>query len=99
LRQGHRGLRGGSSLAQLLARRRGVWNQAGLPRLTIRQILAWADAHQQRTGKWPTDRSGFIPDSRGETWKAVQMALIQGLQGLAGGSSLARLLRLHRSTE
>src|SRR5262249_13636445 len=50
LRVGVRGLPGGSSLAQLLARHRGVRNIQHLPPLTAPQILAWADAHRRRTG-------------------------------------------------
>src|SRR5262249_6645494 len=38
------GLTGGSSLAQLLAERRGVRNHLRLPRLTVEQIAAWAKA-------------------------------------------------------
>src|SRR5260370_16316255 len=41
LRQGLRGLPGGSSLAQLLAERRGVRNKKALPPLTISNILPW----------------------------------------------------------
>jgi hypothetical protein len=92
LRGGRRGLRGSSSLARLLARERGVRNRRQLPRLTRRQILTWADAHRRRTGKWPTCASGPIPEAPGETWKAVGTALVQGLRGLRGGSSLAKLL-------
>ncbi len=91
LRRGLRGLPGGSSLAQLLAAGRGVRNRADLPRLTLGRIRAWARAYRARTGAWPRDGSGPIPEAPGETWKAVQMALVQGLRGLAGGSSLARL--------
>jgi hypothetical protein len=69
-----------------------VRNKAALPRLTLKQIRAWAKAHRERTGAWPGDTSGPIPEAPGETWKAVQMALVQGLRGLKGGSSLARLL-------
>src|SRR5262249_20324039 len=43
LRDGYRGLPGGSSLAQLLAQRRRARNIKGLVRLTHRQILIWAD--------------------------------------------------------
>ena len=42
---GGRGLPGGSSLAQLLAEKRGVRNVQDLPNLTVEQILKWADAH------------------------------------------------------
>jgi hypothetical protein len=93
LRQGHRGLPGGSSLAQLLAEHRGVRNKAALPRLRLRQVRVWAKAHRERTGNWPTAASGHLPEAPGETWAAVNAALSEGLRGLSGGSSLSRLLQ------
>jgi hypothetical protein len=96
LRRGNRGLPGGSSLARLLARERGVRNHYDLPRLTIRQVLGWADLHFSRHGQWPTTNSGPIDDAPGETWMAVNAALEQGGRGLPGDSSLARLLKRHR---
>jgi pyrroloquinoline quinone (PQQ) biosynthesis protein C len=92
LRLGLRGLPGGSSLAQLLEKERGVRNLHHLPRLTIKQILAWAEAHHRRTGRWPDLHSGDIPEAPGENWKAIATALQIGRRGLPGGSSLARLL-------
>lgn len=92
LRLGYRGLAGDSSLAELLRENRGVRNIQNLPRLTVHRILAWARAFHRRTGKWPTDSSGAIPETAGETWKAVQMALVKGCRGLPGGSSLHRLI-------
>lgn len=96
LRDGGRGLGGRSSLARLLADRRGVRNRAGIPPLTTPAILAWADAHFRRTGSWPRRRSGPIKDAPGETWHAVELALNRGLRGLPGGSSLAQLLAKYR---
>jgi hypothetical protein len=93
LRAGGRGLPGGSSIARLLAERRGVRNPARPPRLTMRLILTWARAHRRRTGKWPSQKSGPIADAPGETWSAVNAALACGLRGLPGGDSLARLRR------
>src|SRR5258708_4353280 len=55
---GCRGLRGGSSLAQLLAEHRGVRNIAALPPLEVERILDWADAFHGRTGQWPRSDSG-----------------------------------------
>ncbi|MBO0697765.1 MAG: hypothetical protein J2P46_05190 [Zavarzinella sp.] len=97
LRKGLRGLPGESSLSQLLSRHRGV-TFGGLPRLTVRQILAWADAFRARTGVWPTMRGSpqRIDGSRGERWKSVDEALREGHRGLPGGSSLAKLLARHR---
>ncbi len=53
LRSGLRGLPGESSLAQLLAKKRGVRNHLALPPLRPKKILVWADAHFARTGRWP----------------------------------------------
>lgn len=96
LLKGLRGLPGGSSLARLLAEYRGKRNRARLPPYSRQQILAWADAHRQRTGNWPTGASGPITEAPGETWHAVEMALVLGRRGLPGGSSLARFLAEHR---
>lgn len=96
LRQGYRGLRGGSSLAQFLDEHRGVRNRKDLPELTRAVILAWTDAFHARTGQWPTRRSGPILEAPGETWYTVHDALYIGLRGLPGGSSLARLLARER---
>jgi hypothetical protein len=74
----------------------GARHPASLPRLTVAQILAWADAHRARTGRWPSAESGVILDAPGETWRAVRVALVKGGRGLKGGSSLAQLLRARR---
>jgi hypothetical protein len=96
LRVAIRGLRGVSSLAQLLAEHRGVRNIQALPRLSVKQILAWADAHERRTGEWPTSKSGSIVQAPGESWSAVNAALRSGRRGFPGGSSLPRVLAKHR---
>jgi hypothetical protein len=97
LKMGRRGLPGGSSLAQLLELNRGVRNRANLPTLTIEQILVWADAHYQTTGRWPKGLSTDpIPNAPGETWSGIHAALAQGQRGFSGGSSLARVLSEHR---
>ncbi len=93
---GIRGLAGYGSLARLLQSRRGVPNRKDRPKLTVPQILAWADAHYRRTGDWPRHISGPIADAPGETWGAVDTALQSGLRGLPGGSSLYRVLVRHR---
>ena len=94
---GVRGLPKGPSLAQTLATHRGAPHQGQLPSMTTQLILSWADDHYQRTGKWPNVTHGPIAAAPGETWRGVQMALLQGLRGLPGGSSLARLLSEHRN--
>jgi hypothetical protein len=97
LRLGLRGLPGGSSLARLLAEKRGVRNLGQLPRLTQKQILDWADGYHRGTGRWPTSESGAIPGAGGETWKSVDHALRLGSRGLPGDASLARLLAVKRA--
>jgi hypothetical protein len=92
LEVGHRGLRGGSSLARLLFEHREVAGGKCLRPLTERQILIWADARYRRTGRWPKWNSGGIPETSGGTWSRVDDALKAGHRGLPGGSSLARLL-------
>jgi len=96
LRHGGRGLPGGTSLGRLIATERRVRNQTNITIFTVDQVLAWADAHYQRTGKWPVYESGPIPEAPGENWKRVQNALLYGLRGLPGGSSLAQFLNQHR---
>lgn len=96
LRNGTRGFPGGSSLARLLGKRRGVRNVHGLPPLTEERILAWADAYCERHGMWPNRNCGAIPGTVGETWLTVDSALHQGGRGLPGDDSLANLLERHR---
>ena len=96
LKRGWRGLPGGSSLAKLLAERRGVRHKGMLPPYSVAQMLTWADAHHRRTGEWPDADAGPIPEAPGETWMAVERALASGNRGLAGGASLARLLAEER---
>jgi hypothetical protein len=68
-------------------------------RLTVEQILAWADAHRAQTGNWPRANSGPVIEAPGEKWRAIENALYDGYRGLPGGDSLARLLDRHRRSE
>jgi len=95
LQGGGRQLPGSSSVAKLLHEHREVRNRKNAPKLTEAQILAWADAHRERTREWPTHLSGSIPGQRGETWSSVNHALMRGRRGLPGGCSVADLLALH----
>src|SRR5262245_52008026 len=98
LQKGRRGLTGGSSLARLLAARRGVRNRKGLPHYAVPQILRWADAYHPTHGEWPQPKTkpSRIPGTNGETWLAVDTALRSGIRGLPGGSSLPQVLAEHR---
>ncbi len=92
LSQGSRGLLGCSSLARLLARHRDRLNPHDLPSLSVKKILAWADAHHERTGKWPNRASGSVHEEPSEDWNLIDNALRQGLRGLSVRCSLLRLL-------
>jgi hypothetical protein len=61
--------------------------------LAIDQILSWADAHHAATGQWPRPSSGPVPGAPFLIrWAAIDRALLLGLRGLPGNSSLAGLL-------
>jgi hypothetical protein len=98
LARGTRGLPGGSSLARLLAESRGKRNHKARPRLTVEQILMWADAHHAARGQWPTLRSGPVRDVPGESWSAINFVLVGGWRGLGTRTTLARFLAEHRPT-
>ncbi|MCW8138439.1 MAG: hypothetical protein KIT58_05985, partial [Planctomycetota bacterium] len=91
LRLGFRGLPGGTSIAQLLEQHRGAANHLEPRRMTLRQIASWARAHHQAHGRWPTRDAGAIPGTP-FTWCAVSNALVKGIHGLPGGTTLPRFL-------
>jgi pyrroloquinoline quinone (PQQ) biosynthesis protein C len=62
------------------------------PKLSIAQILAWADELRQLTGQWPTRKSGRVRGTLDEDWNNLDNNLRQGNRGLLKGDSLARLL-------
>lgn len=95
LYQGLRGLPRGSSLAEFLGRGRHTRS----PKLTIRQILRWADSHRRRTGKWPGVESGRVFDAPERTWRSIRMALRNGYCGLPNGSSIKILLTQYRGVQ
>jgi len=66
------------------------------PLLSHEMILAWADAHHCRTGKWPKRTSGPVAESPGESWQAIDAALAVGARGLPGGMTLPQLLQAER---
>jgi hypothetical protein len=96
LKNQSRGLRIRSSLAKLLCKHRGVGRHVRKPRLSARQILAWADEFRLNEGRWPEVHSGTIDESGGDTWQSVHRALQQGRRGLPKTASLASFLVEHR---
>lgn len=65
-------------------------------RLTISQILAWADEHHDHNRKWPPHRVLRVYSAPHETWPEIDKALKRGERGLSGGSSLDEMLTQHR---
>lgn len=98
LSQGTRGLAGGDSLSRLLERERGVRNRLNAPKLTVRRVLSWADAHKSRYGSYPTIHDKR-PPAPGESWIAINAALERGARGLPGGTSLPKVLAEHRGVK
>ena len=88
---GHRGVKKGTTLTQLLAKHRGVRNPKRLPKLSTALILRWAKDYYRQHGEWPKRSTSPIPGTF-DTWFSVDNALGKGLRGLPGGSSLAKLL-------
>lgn len=92
LKQGHRGLKGDTTLVKLLVTRRGMRDAKNPPRLSKKDIIVWAKAHHSRTGQWPMARTEAIPEAPGESWRAIQAALTAARRGLRGESTLAKFL-------
>ncbi|MCH8165576.1 MAG: hypothetical protein IH889_08200 [Planctomycetes bacterium] len=96
LRAGSRSLRGRSSLAEFLNKYYAQPYKGIGQRLTVKEILKWADDFHQRVGRWPTKTSAYTSPARQERWSTIDLALRQGHRGLPGGSSLFKLLKKHR---
>ena len=95
--RGHRGLPRGLSLAKLIGRTLDPMVQAHPPKLTIDQILAWADVHFASHGRWPVNRSGAIACAPGENWRKINSALLLGHRGLPRGLNLLQLFAQYRN--
>jgi hypothetical protein len=76
----------------LLSQKRGVRNIQRQPRLVLKLLLAWADAHFKRTGRWPRRDDGIVLDAGDEKCSLIDEALRMGRRGMPGGSSLLKLL-------
>ncbi|MCH7721632.1 MAG: hypothetical protein IH988_11710 [Planctomycetes bacterium] len=94
--RGRRGLSGRSSIAKLLLKHRKKRHLHRQPRLNIKQILIWIDAHYWRTQECPQSHDGLIIGTHQEKWRNIDNGLRYGLRGLQGGSSIARLISKHR---
>jgi hypothetical protein len=79
---GRRGLPGGTSLATLLYPVLGPHPRTTGMRLTLAQVLAWADAHHTATRRWPGRHSEPVALPEGESWRKIFDALRLGIRGL-----------------
>lgn len=96
---GLRGLPGGISLTQLLARERGKRNVGQLGMLKYSRILSWARQYLRAHGRRPTPDSGPVTDAgreTGESWSGIHAALRHGRRGLRANDSLSRLFQRNR---
>jgi hypothetical protein len=91
--RGLRGVPSGSSLAQLLAARRGVRHPVDLPTLSPKQVRDWVVAFHNWMGHWPKRSSGAIPTAPGESWATIDCAFVSARRGLEGYGSLAQFLQ------
>jgi hypothetical protein len=72
------------------------WSSRGdTPTLTVKQILALADAHFAKHGTWPHNHSGPVAGTN-LTWSGISERLRLGSCGLRGGSSISAILAQHR---
>ena len=92
LQKGLRGLEPAGSLAQLLAARRSVENRVDPEALTLVRIKRFIKSFHKAHGEWPTNASDKLPGKSGLTWAQINRALSQGLRGLPGKSSLAKVV-------
>lgn len=89
LREGYHGLPGGSSLAKLRRRKRGL---SPIKLLTEDLILKWMREWRKDRGDYPNSATnGFAPN--GDKWHSIGASLRVGRHGLPGGSSLLKLRR------
>ena len=66
------------------------------PNLKIEQILEWAGDYYKKNGEWPNVESGAVRLAPNEKWRQIDGVLRRGQRGLAGNSSLAKLLIAER---
>jgi hypothetical protein len=87
LRNGRRGLPGGTSLALLLSQH----HPERCRDLSLETVLTWGNAFYAAHGRWPRASDGVIAMAPGENWRALNQALRKGSRRLPAGLSLARL--------
>jgi hypothetical protein len=95
LRHGRRGLPGGTTLSQLLIEQRGASYSPMVANMNVKQILAWADDYHRLYRRWPTAKSGRVPQAK-MSWAHIDRRLRLGGQGLPGGNSLSNILATRR---
>ena len=92
---GHRGGPGGLSVAKVLAKHGFRRHLHAQPRLTEKKILRWVKSFRRRHGRWPRSHEREAVGVEGEKWRNIGNALMYGLRGMPGGSSLPQLITEH----
>lgn len=83
LHAGRYGLPSGAYLGEFLIRNLGIRHPRHNPDITLDQVRKWAVAHHERTGRWPSSkRRDPIPESPGDNWERIRVALRDGYRGL-----------------
>jgi hypothetical protein len=94
LRDGGRGLHGGTTLAKLIHSRYPEYvHSKNCENLTVEFIVDRAKEHLDLNGKFPVVKGGSVTNGYpGDTWNGYDRALFEGGRGLPGGTTLKRLL-------
>lgn len=85
---------GFGTLAKILHDKKLKRSRFHLQCLSEQMIVSWMVDYKLKTGKYPNCNSAELTPDKG-TWNGVDIALMQGFRGLAGGSSLAELRKKH----
>ncbi|MBW2187231.1 MAG: hypothetical protein JRG71_12795 [Deltaproteobacteria bacterium] len=96
LNEGARGLPGKDTLTKLIERNRHVERRTVKSALTVATIIDYADDHHEKTGTWPTKKSGKVLANNDETWGGIDKSLHEGFRTLPSGTTLAAILSEHR---
>lgn len=93
LRDGNKGLSGGSSLAIFSETHFGIRDQVKIPEVSLDLIRFYIQKHFAKYKKYPTSKSGKIEFAEGElkgiSWHSVNQAIKAGKTSLPKGSTLA----------
>lgn len=86
------------TLADIVAKARGIPNPRNLAPLSVEQVLQWADDFRQKTGRWPQRKKHrHLEPAPDITWFSIDTHLRRGTRGLPAVGGLASFLDKHRN--